>query len=116
MVSDTSASEELDQVRKIMTGPLEEHIEMLDNKVLEVIGQMQATVFERISAIETQVQELSGLVEEDRSRMVNEIGDAMAQLGRQLRDAGRSEDTEPMPESHDVTAIHEEIEPNAAAV
>jgi hypothetical protein len=85
---ETKASEDLDNLRAILVGPFEEHLRLRDEKILDVITQMQSAVFDRVSRLEEIVASLSESLDQDRNRTVTEIGDAMAQLGQQLRTFG----------------------------
>ena len=88
MASERNDSEELEQLRTILLGPFEEHLKLRDEKILEVIGKIQSSTFERVTKLEETVLKLSKALDDDRNRTVTEIGDAMAQLGQQLRGFG----------------------------
>jgi hypothetical protein len=91
---ENTASEDLENLRAILIGPFEEHLRMRDEKILEVVSQMQTTMFERVAKLEEIVTKLPESMDQDRHRTVIEIGDAMAQLGQQLRTFGVDPDAE----------------------
>jgi len=103
---ENTASEDLENLRAILIGPFEEHLRMRDEKILEVVSQMQTTVFERVAKLEEIVAKLPESLDQDRHRTVIEIGDAMAQLGQQLRTFG----VEPDAETPSATAPDDEFE------
>ncbi|MGI9484142.1 MAG: hypothetical protein ACR2OR_17475 [Hyphomicrobiales bacterium] len=118
MASERNDSEELEQLREILLGPFEEHLKLRDEKILEVIGKIQTSTFERVKKLEETVLKLSEALDEDRNRTVTEIGDAMAQLGQQLRGFGLEQVAEPAPEKEKLPPKQpaaEELPPKQAA-
>lgn len=99
MALERNDSEELEKLRQILLGPFEEHSRLRDEKILQVMQQIQASTFERVAKLEETVKQLSDALDEDRNRTVTEIGDAMAQLGQQLRSFGIEHNPAPIAET-----------------
>jgi len=97
MIVDDKGNLELDQLRQILLSPMEKTNELRDQKILDFIKSETAATMSRLNQIEARLSEVSDTMADDRRRTVTEIGEAIAELGQQLKrlaDAPISETTE----------------------
>ena len=97
MIVDDKGNLELDQLRQILLSPMEKTNELRDQKILDFIKSETAATMSRLNQIEARLSEVSDTMADDRRRTVTEIGEAIAELGPQLKklaDAPISETTE----------------------
>ena len=88
MIVDDKGNLELDQLRQILLSPMEKTNELRDQKILDFIKSETAATMSRLNQIEARLNDLSESVADDRRRTVTEIGDAIAELGQQLKRLG----------------------------
>lgn len=97
MISDSNQNMELEQLRKILLGPMEETNEARDKKILDFIKAETAATAQRLDQIEARLNKISAAVEDERRSTLAEVGDAITELGQHLtRQAG-----ERQPEFHE---------------
>ncbi|MGI9413940.1 MAG: hypothetical protein ACR2PM_09735 [Hyphomicrobiales bacterium] len=89
---------ELDQLRQILLTPMEKTNELRDQKILDFIKGETASTLARLNQIEARLVEISDTVADERRRTVTDIGDAIAELGQQLKRLGGEPDMDDEPE------------------
>ena len=85
MIVDDKGNLELDQLRQILLSPMEKTNEVRDQKILDFIKSETAATLARLNQIEARLNEISESVADDRQRTMTDIGDAIAELGQQLK-------------------------------
>lgn len=84
MTTDNNGNLELEQLRRIMLGPIEESNAARDKKILDFIKAEMAATAERLERMEARLNDISALVENDRRDTLAEIGGALTELGQHL--------------------------------
>ena len=89
MTQENEAARDLGQLREILLAPVEERNKERDEKILDFVEDMAKSLTGRIQELEDRIDELTNIIEQDRLQVVGDIGDAIAQLGQQLRHVGQ---------------------------
>jgi septal ring factor EnvC (AmiA/AmiB activator) len=87
-----AAARELGQLRDILLAPVEERNKQRDEQILDFVEDLAKSLTARINDLEQRIEQLNAQAEDDRRHVVENMADAMACLGSQLREASRTPD------------------------
>lgn len=105
MISDSKPNVELEQLRRILLGPMEETNETRDKKILDFIKSETAANAQRLDRIEARLNDITAAAEDERRDTLAEIGEAIAELGQHLkRQSGDRQQDYDQPELQNVAA------------
>ncbi len=83
MTADNSAEVELDQIRRILLGPIEEVYEARDKRIFDFIKAETTATNERLERMEARLNEISAGVEGSRRNTLRELSKAISELAQQ---------------------------------
>ncbi len=92
MTDQDAAARELGQLRDILLAPVEERNKQRDEQILDFVEDMAKSLTARINDLEQRIEQLCAQADDDRRHVVENMADAMASLGNQLRQASRAPD------------------------
>jgi hypothetical protein len=82
-MTDSKAESELDQIRRILLGPIEDANAARDERILNFIKAETTASAERLDRMEARLSELAALVENSRRSTLSELGRAIEDLAAQ---------------------------------
>ena len=83
MTGDNKAEMELDQIRRILLGPIEEVYEARDKRIFDFIKRETTTTIERLDQIEARLAEITTVMEGTRRNTLRELAKAISELAQQ---------------------------------
>ena len=76
------AHTELNEIRRILFGPIEESNDARDERILKFIKSEMAATSERLDRIEARLDELAATVDDSKQDTLNEIGRAIVEISQ----------------------------------
>ncbi len=83
MTAETKAAVELEEIRRILLGPVEEANAARDERILNFIKSETTASAERLERMEARINELAAMVENARRTTLTDLGKAIEDLAAQ---------------------------------
>ena len=85
MAAENKAEVEMEQIRRILLGPVEEANAARDERILNFIKSETTASAERLERMEARLDELAALVEQSRRSTLTDLGRAIEDLAVQTK-------------------------------
>ncbi len=85
MTTDNTADAELDQVRRILLGPIEQNNDARDKRIMDFIKAETTANAEHLDRMETRIREITTMVNTSRRETLGELSRAIADLAERQK-------------------------------